>query len=117
VKRSTLVIAPWLPLPADFGGALRTFHLINELAKTQHVLLIAPTHGDDREHLLALGEICDVVAVPAHWSPRQPPTVTKRLMQLRSLSQRRSFLEMATWDPRFQQVIDRLFLTRQIDFV
>ncbi|HUG14237.1 MAG TPA: glycosyltransferase family 4 protein [Thermomicrobiales bacterium] len=117
VRRSILIVAPCLPLPADFGGAIRTFHLARELARHHDVKLVAPATRSERGFVQQLGEICDVIAVPSRTSVRQPAGLSKRTAQLLSIASPNSFLEAWTWQPQLQQVIDRLFLTRRVDLV
>jgi glycosyltransferase involved in cell wall biosynthesis len=117
MKRSILVVAPWLPLPADFGGALRTLNLLKCLAQDHEVLLLAPARSSEARHIITLGEICDVTAVPAAWTPRHPPGPVKRIAQLRSLPSRHSFLEQSTANEQLQAVLNRIFLTRRVDLV
>lgn len=117
MRRGILVVAPYLPWPADFGGALRIYHLVRQLALDHEVVLVAPATEGERDHALALGEICDITTVPAAWTPRQPPGRTKRASQVLSLGSTASFVERSTHSDQFQQVIDRLFLTRRIDLV
>jgi glycosyltransferase involved in cell wall biosynthesis len=117
MSRCVLIVAPWLPWPADFGGAARVYHLARGLAAQHEIMLLAPGGPDEHDALRALGEWCDVTVVPAHWTARQPAGRSKRLRQVRSLSGKRSFLEAMTWDPRFQAALDRLLATRRIDLV
>jgi polysaccharide biosynthesis protein PslH len=117
MKRSVLVVSPYIPYPPDFGGALRIFHFVRELSEHHDVILAAPAQPDDLPAVTALSEFCDVTAIPAHWTPRHEPRMSKRLTQLRSLLDERSFLERSTESAQVQAVIDRLFLTRRIDLV
>ena len=117
MKRSILIITPYIPLPANFGGALRIFNLVKHLAANNHVSLVAPGSDDDYPALVELSDICDVALVPAAATARQPAGRRKRLTQLRSLAGGRSFLELSGYIPQLQAVIDRLFMTRQIDLV
>lgn len=110
-------MAPWLPVPADFGGALRTYNLIREIARHHEVTLLAPARADEIPHALALGNICNVTTVPARWTPRHSAGFTKRVTQLRSIGSRRSFLELSTTSEQLQRVLDRLFLTTTVDLV
>lgn len=116
-RRSVLVVAPFLPWPADFGGALRTYHLIRELAKTNDVMLHAPATSDEWPAARELSQLCDVTIVPAKWTARHPAGRRKRADQLASLARGRSMLEHVGRDPRTQAILDRLFLTRHIDLV
>ncbi len=117
MSRHVVVVAPWLPLPADFGGALRTWHLVRELARRDEVTLLCPARADELPRVLEVGAICNVAAVPARWTPRHPSGAGKRAAQLRSIGSRRSFLELSTWSPQMQRVFERLFLTTRVDLV
>ena len=117
MSRHVVVVAPWLPLPADFGGALRTFHLVRELARRDEVTLLCPARSDELPRAIELGTICNVTTVPATWTPRHPASLGKRLLQFRSIGSRQSFLEKSTWSTQLQRVLDRLFLTTQVDLV
>jgi glycosyltransferase involved in cell wall biosynthesis len=117
MRRAVLIVAPWLPWPVDFGGAARVYQLTRGLAEQHEVMLLAPAGPDEHDALRALGEWCDVTAVPVRWTARQPADRAKRLRQLLSLTGRRSFLEATTWKPQFQATLERLFATRRIDLV
>lgn len=118
VKRHTvLVVCPFFPLPADFGGAIRTYHLIRELSRTCDVIVVAPAGRDEWPSVHQLGSICDVAAVPVHSLARHANTPSKRVRQLRSSLTRHSFLERASYSARMDAVISRLFMTRSIDLV
>jgi glycosyltransferase involved in cell wall biosynthesis len=117
VRRGILVVSPWLPWPADFGGALRTYHLLRELAHHHDVMLVAPVRRNEVGAALELGSQFDVTAVPSAWTARSAPGARKRAGQLRSLVSRASYMELMTRDARFQAVVDRLFLTRTIDVI
>jgi glycosyltransferase involved in cell wall biosynthesis len=117
LTRSVLIVAPFLPWPVDFGGAARVFHLTRELARVHEVMLIAPARDDEFDALLALGAICDVTAVPARGTAREPAGARKRLLQARSLAGRRSFQELFARSDAFQAALEQLFRTRRIDLV
>lgn len=116
-RRNVLVVAPFVPAPPDFGGALRVFHLLKQLARTDDVSLVVPATHAEREQLDVLGEFCDVTFVPAAWTPRQPATTRKRLAQAASVAGGAAYLARSVRMPTMQAVIDRLFLTRQFDLV
>lgn len=116
-RRGVLVVAPFLPLPADFGGALRVYHLVRQLSREHDVLFLAPATREEWRHAQALADICDVTVIPANWTPRRPADARKRLRQIAALAHGRSFLEHSARDTRVQAAIDRLFLTRRIDLV
>jgi polysaccharide biosynthesis protein PslH len=117
VRRSILVVAPYIPLPATFGGALRTYHFIRQLARNHDVSLLAPGRESDIPAALELGDLCNVTLVPAISTARQPASTAKRLGQIRALTSGRPFLEVSGYHPQMQSAMDRLFMTRQIDLV
>lgn len=117
MTRSILVVAPYLPLPADFGGALRIYHLVRNLAADHRVTLLAPAAEADRACLPEMMEICDVTLVPARSTARQPAGRRKRVAQLQSLASGRSILESAAYSSQMQAVLDRLLKTRPFDLI
>lgn len=112
-----LIVAPYLPWPADFGGAIRIYQFIRHLSRDHRIILLAPATPDELDAIDHLSDFCDVTAVPAGWTFRQPAGLSKRMTQLRSIVMRPSFVELASWDSRFQAVMDRLFMTRHIELV
>lgn len=117
MSRHLVVVTPWLPTPPEFGGALRSFHLIRELSRTHEVTILCPiTDADDLE-LDTLRALGNITCVPHPWTPRHPANRTKRRLQVRSISSRKSFVELSTWSESMQGVLDRLFLTRNIDCI
>jgi glycosyltransferase involved in cell wall biosynthesis len=116
-SRSILIIAPFLPWPADFGGALRVFHLLRGLAERHDVTLLAPATDAEFDASRELGQICDVVTVPAHTTPRQPANWRKRLVQLRTQLGGRSFTELSGYQPALEEALPGIFQSRRIDLV
>lgn len=116
-SREILLVTPFLPYPPDFGGAIRVYEFIRALSDEHRVIVLAPVTNAERDAVQRLGEICDVTAVPARNTSRHPAGWDKRIAQLRSAGSRRSFAELASWEPRMQAVMDRLFMTRHIDLV
>jgi len=117
MRRSILVVAPYVPLPATFGGALRIYNLISHLALDHHVCVLAPGCTSDVEHALNMGDICDVTLVPASSTSRQPASRAKRLSQARSLVNGQSFLETTYRNTQLQAALDRILMTRQVDLI
>lgn len=117
IEPAILVVAPYVPVPADFGGAVRMLHLVQAMARHQHVILLAPATPVDFTHLNDLAAIADVTLVPVRWTARHHSGPRKRILQLRSLVNRRSYLEMATANTTIQRIVDRLFLTRNIELI
>lgn len=118
MSRAIVVIAPFLPYPPDFGGALRVYHLVRELSRAgDEVTVLAPATGAEFDAIRQLGEICDIVAVPAPATARTPASRRKRLQQITSLISTDSFLRKSSYLPQMQTTLDRLFLTRRIDLL
>ncbi len=113
-RPGVLIAAPFLPWPANFGGAQRIHALARELQRDVDVTLVAPTIPDEEAHLHALGAYYDVVGVPARWSLRYPPSRVRRCQQLRAAFTRQSIAELTRPGSQFQQVIDRILQTRFI---
>lgn len=113
-RPGVLIAAPFLPWPANFGGAQRIHALARELQRDVDVTLVAPTTPDEEAHLHALGAFYDVVGVPARWSLRYPPSRVRRSQQLRAAFTRQSIAELARPGAQFQQVVDRILHTRFI---
>lgn len=118
MSRSIVVIAPFLPYPPDFGGALRVYHLARELTRAgAEVIVLAPATRDEFDAIRQLGETCDVVTIPAPATARTPASRRKRMEQIAALVSTSSFLEQNSYVPRMQAALDRLFLTRRIDLI
>ncbi len=117
MSRGILIVAPYLPWPADFGGAIRIYAFVRNLAREHDVMLLAPAAASEFAAIAHLRDICDVTAVPVDWTFRQPAGIDKRLVQARSVISRTSFVELASRDERFQLVMNRLFMTRHIDLM
>jgi glycosyltransferase involved in cell wall biosynthesis len=117
MSRGILIVAPYLPWPADFGGAIRIYQFIKNMSHDHHVILLAPAAPEDLSAIEHLRHICDVTAVPVNWTFRQAAGMHKRVSQARSMLSRSSFVELAPPNAQFQSVMDRLFMTRHIDLV
>ncbi|MCX2726416.1 glycosyltransferase family 4 protein [Thermomicrobium sp. 4228-Ro] len=86
-----LVISPLLPIPPYTGGALRIAYLVRALAREHEVTLVAAAPRGT-----AIGRACEALApvtvkvVRAGWVPGEPPSWSKRWLQVRSLFTRQS---------------------------
>lgn len=111
-----LFVTPYLPVPPDFGGALRMYHLIREAARRHEVItlsLVGP--GDDPRP--AEGEIGRVIPVLTAATARMPPGRAKRAGQVRSLLSTRSFQYRFYRHPAMQREIDRVARAERVDVV
>jgi glycosyltransferase involved in cell wall biosynthesis len=114
---SILIIAPFLPWPADFGGALRVYHLLRGLSERHAVTLLAPATAAEFDASRELGQLCDVVTVPATTTARHPAGARKRVRQVRAQLGPRSFAELSGYNPQLEAAIATIFLSRRIDLV
>lgn len=114
---SILIVAPFLPWPADYGGALRVYHLLSGLAERHHLTLLAPATAAEFEATRELGRICDVVTVPAAATARDPASRRKRMQQLRAQLGPRSFAELSGYNPQLEAAIATIFMSRRVDLV
>jgi glycosyltransferase involved in cell wall biosynthesis len=114
---SILIVSPFLPWPADFGGALRVYHLLRGLAERHAITLLAPATHAEFDAARKLGELCDVVTVPAATTARHPAGARKRMRQVRAQLGPRSFAELSGYNPQLEAAIATIFLSRRIDLV
>src|SRR5947209_4641203 len=108
-----LWLAPYFPAPT-FGGGTRVFNLIRALAVSCEIDLIAMDEGADEGALRELRSLCRTVEV----LPR--PTASpgrKRLLQLRSITSRRSAQYWMLRSSQVQNRIDRAARERQYSAV
>lgn len=122
-----LWLCSYPPYPPDFGGARRTYNLLEQAARAGHeVDLLAFAKGDaprDAEAVAALRRICrevelvaDPWALPAALGAADPAAVgRKRRGQLRSLLSRRPYQFHAHYSARMQAALDRRGAAGQYD--
>ncbi len=111
-----LFVTPYLPVPPDFGGAIRMYHLIREAARAHEVTILSLA-GPGDDPALSQQELGPTIAVPVAWTGRQPPSAAKRLSQLRSLFSLRSAQYRQMVRPALQAALDRLLRERPVDLV
>jgi sugar transferase (PEP-CTERM/EpsH1 system associated) len=124
-----LWICSYPPYPPDFGGARRTYHLLEQAARAGHRIdLVAFASGDatgDQATEVALGRLCasvtlvhDPWALPAALGSTDPAAVRrKRQGQLRALLSPRSYQYYAYYSATMQAAIDRRVAATQYDLV
>ncbi len=111
-----LFVTPYLPSPPDFGGAIRMYHLIREVARAHEVTILSLA-GPGDDPALSQQELGPTIAVPVPWTGRQPPSAAKRLSQLRSLFSLRSAQYRQVISPALQAALERLLRERPVDLV
>lgn len=111
-----LFVTPYLPAPPDFGGAIRMYSLIREVARAHEVTILSLA-GPGDEPALTERALGPTIAVRVSWTGRQPPSTVKRLSQLRSLLSLRSAQYRQMVQPALQAALDRLLRERPVDLV
>ncbi|MDQ2808243.1 MAG: glycosyltransferase family 4 protein [Chloroflexota bacterium] len=118
-----------MPYPADFGGARRTYNLLEQASRAGYDIdLLAFALGDPARDAAAqatLGRLCrsvtlvaDPAALPAALGAGDPVAVArKRRGQLRSLLSWRSYQFYAYYSPQMQAALDRYFAQARPDLV
>lgn len=106
-----LHMLPYLPVPKDFGGALRIYHLLRHFHDHHETTVIAYGHKGNREHFLD-----EFPALTSHSRilERSAGPGTLRNSQLRSLLSPNTHWYRMTWTPQMQQAIDEV--TRHVEF-
>lgn len=108
-----LYLAPFSPVPADFGGALRAFHLLRHLAGRQTVEAVVYGTLSQADLLRsALPSLEAVHSVEPTWWSRY-----RRIGQLLAAFSRRSFHHLAVAGPGMQAMLDGLLARRSFDLV
>lgn len=114
-----LWLCSYPPYPPDFGGARRTYHLLEQAARAGHRIdLLAFASGDpaaDQAAEVGLGRLCDSVtlvhdpwALPAALGSSDSAAVRrKRQGQLRALLSPRSYQFHAHYSATMQAALDR----------
>ena len=111
-----LFVTPYLPAPPDFGGAIRMYALIREVAKAHEVTILSLA-GPGDDPALTERELGTTIAVRVPWTGRQPPSAAKRLGQLRALFSPRSAQHRQMIHPALQSALDRLLREQPVELV
>jgi len=124
-----LWLCSYAPYPADFGGARRTYHLLEQASRAGHRIdLLAFAVGDpthDAATQAALGRFCrsvtlvaDPAALPAALGAGDPAAVArKRRGQVRSLLSARPYQFYAYYSAQMQAALDRCAAQARPDLV
>lgn len=108
-----LYLMPFSPVPANFGGALRAFHLLRELAVRHRVTAVG--YGSEeqaRELSRRVPSLEGVQFLPPTWMARH-----RRLGQAVALLGPRSHHHLSVVSPGMQRTIDRLLGASRYDAV
>lgn len=103
---------PFSPVPPDFGGALRVFHLVRQVAKRHQVTVLTYGTAEDAGRIRAELGVADVHVVPPTWA-----AANRRLGQLWSTFTPHSFFQLSVASQAFQAALDRCLAETQFDVV
>jgi glycosyltransferase involved in cell wall biosynthesis len=108
---NSLVVAPFLPYPLVFGGAIRLYHTIRMLSTFSDVSLLCYRSWDGEDPTDHLQTLCHRVLI----SDSRPPSSTLR--RARSLVSRHSYQLLAHRSAELQRSLDRLVADESFDVV
>jgi len=105
-----LMITPFFPYPAEFGGTIRTYHLARELAKSNDLFLLS---FKDREDI----EPAKVKEFSKHVEIIPFSEDSKRIVQLKTLFKKRSYQTQQYASEAMQNAINATIKANNIDLV
>jgi len=107
-----LFLSPRLPLPADTGGKIRTFNILKQIAKTNHVhLLCFSFERTDQDHMGNFKEL----GVQMTLVPVDEPTILEKISGVLFKSIPFSIAKYNS--SRMRQEIEKILKTRSFDAV
>ncbi len=109
-----LFLSPYVPLPPDFGGALRIYNLLKGLSQFHEVTLLT-FGGKDKLDLLNASKgllYMDFHLVKPTWAWR-----FRRLAQLFALFTKKSFFSLFTKSKEMQNKINEILSSRDFDLI
>ncbi|HWP82713.1 MAG TPA: glycosyltransferase family 4 protein [Bacteroidota bacterium] len=109
-----LHILPYVPIPVQFGGAIRIFYLLKSLAERHEVTVLAYGSDDEAKSLhAALGpNVCRIVTVPHPWT-----RLYRRTAQLYSLCTHHSFFHWIAHSREMQEAINETVARQPFDLI
>jgi glycosyltransferase involved in cell wall biosynthesis len=117
-ERLNILFVSQIPAsPPRFGAQARMHGLMTELARRHDLtaVMLVDEEFDIAECRRAMGAYCsDVVLLP---NPYGRDGLAKRLLQLRSITSRRSFERLRVTVPAMQQALDTVLRARRFDVV
>ncbi len=107
-----LMAMPFSPVPPDFGGALRVYHLLRQVALRHQVTVLTYGTPEDAGRIRGEFDLRQVRVVPPKWTG-----ASTRIGQLYSTFTRHSFFQQAVTQTAFQHQLDELVKDEQFDVV
>ena len=98
-----LFALPFAPLPVDFGGAIRTFHLLRQVALHHKVTVLCYGNLEDKRRLQEALPLQGVHMLPHLWKHRY-----RRLGQLYACFSRHSFFQQSVTGPAYERALNAL---------
>jgi len=106
-----LFLCPYIPYPPGFGGAVRIYHLMRQLAHNHSVTLLSYYAEGGKGDVSGMEEFC------AHTVLVEMPSGNKRVEQLKSLFGRRSYQWNANYCDEMQAALDKCVADFAIDVI
>ncbi len=109
---SVLMAMPFSPVPPDFGGALRVYHLLRQVARRHRVTVLTYGTPEDAGRLRSEFDLPQVRVVAPTWK-----AASRRVGQAFSTFTRHSFFQQSVTGPAFQAELDTLLKEQKFDVV
>jgi polysaccharide biosynthesis protein PslH len=107
-----LMAMPFSPVPPDFGGALRLYHLLRQLAKRHNVTVLTYGTAEDGARIRQEFDLPHVRTVAPTWK-----AVSRRGGQLFSTFTRHSFFQQSVTGGVFAAELDSILNEQKFDVV
>ncbi len=107
-----LMAMPFSPVPPDFGGALRVYHLLKQIARRHPVTVLTYGTPEDAARIRSEFDLPEVRVVPPTWK-----AASRRAGQLFSTFTTHSFFQQSVTDSAFQRELDTLLTSQTFDVV
>jgi glycosyltransferase involved in cell wall biosynthesis len=107
-----LMAMPFSPVPPDFGGALRVYHLLRQVSKRHQVTVLTYGTPEDAARIRKEFDLPQVRVVAPTWKAS-----SRRAGQLFSTFTSHSFFQQSVTDAAFERELNRLLLEQKFDVV
>lgn len=109
-----LHLMPYSPIPREFGGAIRTYHMLKNIAKHHEVTVVTFGWPEDYYNLRHEfnSHLAEIHLVPKNWS-----LPLRRMVQLYSHFRSHSFFYYLLKSNRLQELLDRLLDRNTYDVI
>jgi len=111
-RLKVLMAMPFSPVPPDFGGALRVYHLLKQVARRHQVTVLTYGSPEDAGRIRSEFDLPQVRVVAPTWK-----AASRRAGQLYSTFTRHSFFQQSVTGGAFQRELDALLKEEPFDVV